>query len=354
MGNDENIEETQIIPFEEMDLEDFQLANQLYTNAGLDPVVDAGLKDYDERIEQENKLITKVLGPRASDIRGYGEAVARRVAFAVYSLLNRQYGGKVGDLRSHIMALQDERDRANTRYDDLMGRVVGILGEEYKELRSDSKMFIEKLTTTLGEDLKESKIDYEALSEKLADIDGLRNQVVSLTKEKEQQKESYESRLDEQNKTYEANLEKQKITYETQLEKQETKYETKAEKQSEKHEKEITELKTQITGLESGVKELEGKNQALTTELAGLKEDYAKLQTAVEKLQESLSLEELGEKLGVELHDFILQDSKVPDMVIDGVGKFIDFKKYLAMAAVRGAETALSNIEAMLHAAMKK
>jgi len=252
------------------------------------------------------------------------------------------------------MALQDERDRANTRYDDLMGRVVGILGEEYKELRSDSKMFIEKLTTTLGEDLRESKIDYEALSEKLADIDGLRNQVVSLTKEKEQQKESYESRLNEQNKTYEANLEKQKTSYESQLEKQEIKYETKAEKQSEKHEKEITELKTQITGLQSGVKALEEKNQALTTELAGLRGDYARLQATIDKLHEAASLEELGDTLGAELHDFILKDSKVPDMVIDGVGKFIDFKKYLGLAAVRGAETALNNIEATLREAIKK
>ncbi len=343
MANEENIEETQIIPFQEMELEDFQLANQLYTSAGLDPVVDAGLKDYDERIEQENKLITKVLGPRASDIRGYGESVARRVAFAIYSLLNRQYGGKVGDLRSHIMALQDERDRANTRYDDLMGRVVGILGEEYKELRSDSKQFMEKLTNILGEDLKESKIDQQALAEKLADIDGLRNQIVSLTKENEDQKKTSESRLEEQKKSYEQ-----------QLERQENKYETKAEKQGEKHEKEISELKTQITGLISDIKELEKNNEALTAELTGLKDDYAKLQAAVDKLREATSLDELGEKLGTELREFILQDSKVPDMVIDGVGKFIDFKKYLGMAAVKGAETALSNTEETLRNAMKK
>ncbi len=343
MANEENIEETQIIPFEEMELEDFQLANQLYNSAGLDPVVEAGLKDYDERIGQENKLITKVLGPRASDIRGYGESVARRVAFAIYSLLNRQYGGKVGDLRSHIMALQDERDRANNRYDDLMGRVVGILGEEYKELRSDSKMFMEKLTNVLGEDLKESKIDQQALAEKLADIDGLRNQIVNLTKENEEQKKTFESQLEEQRKSYEK-----------QLEKQENKYETKAEKQSEKHEKEITDLKAQISELNSGVKELERKNQALTTELAEIEGDYARLKTAVEKLQEAVSLEELGEKLGAELREFILKDSKVPDMVIDGVGKFIDFKKYLGMAAVKGAETAMYNIDETLREAMKK
>jgi outer membrane murein-binding lipoprotein Lpp len=343
MGDEENTEETQIVPIEEMNLQDFQLAEQLYHSAGLDPVVNAGLKDYDEQIQQENKLITKVLGPRSSDIKGYGEAVARRVAFAVYSLLNRQYGGKVGDLRSHIMALQDERDRANTRYDDLMGRVVGILGEEYKELRSDSKQFMEKLTNILGEDLKESKIDQQALAEKLADIDGLRNQIVDLTKEREQQKERYESLLEEQKRSYEA-----------QLEKQENRYEAKIEKQNEEHEIEISELKSQISELNSGIKELEQKNQALTTELTGVKEDYARIQAAVEKLHEAVSLEELGETLGAELHDFILQDSKVPDMVIDGVGQFIDFKRYLGKAAVRGAETAMSRIDETLRDAMTK
>ena len=185
------MEEKQLIKMEEiglekMSLEQIQLAEQLYNSAGLDPVVDVGLKDYDKRLQLENKLINKVLGPRGSDIRGYGEAVAKRVAFAVYSLLNKQYGGKVGDLRSYIMTLEEERDRANVNYDELMGRVVGILGDEYKELRTDSKAFMERLTATLGEDLKGSRIDHEALAERLADIDGLRSQIKTLDKEKAQ------------------------------------------------------------------------------------------------------------------------------------------------------------------------
>jgi len=172
MGKSEkDSQEKHLIKIEDMSLEETQLAEQLYNNAGLAPVVDAGLKDYDKRVQQEDKLITKVFGPRGSDIKGYGEAVAKRVALAVYALLNKQYGGKVGDLRSYIMTLEDERNRANTRYDDLMGRVVGILGEEYKELRTDSKVFMEKLTTILGEDMKASKIDQRALAESLADID---------------------------------------------------------------------------------------------------------------------------------------------------------------------------------------
>ena len=57
-------EERNLVKIEEMSLEETQLAEQLYNSAGLDPVVDAGLKDYDERLQQENKLINKVLGPR--------------------------------------------------------------------------------------------------------------------------------------------------------------------------------------------------------------------------------------------------------------------------------------------------
>ena len=71
-------EERQLVAIEDMSLEEAKLAEQLYYSAGLDPVVDAGLKDYDRRLQQENKLVNKVFGPRGSDIRGYGEAVAKR------------------------------------------------------------------------------------------------------------------------------------------------------------------------------------------------------------------------------------------------------------------------------------
>ncbi len=188
------IEETSL---ERINLEEAQQAEKLYNSAGLDPIVNAGLKDYDERIQTENKLISKVLGPRGSDIRGYGEAVAKRVALAVYTLMNKQYGGKVGDLRSYMMTLEEERNREHDKYDELMGRVIGILGDEYKELRTDSNVFMEKLTTIMGEDIKESKIDQAALAERPADIDGLRSQIKALTEEKNQLKESYESQLTE-------------------------------------------------------------------------------------------------------------------------------------------------------------
>ncbi len=306
---------TSIIKIEEMNLEETQLAEQLYTSAGLDPVVDAGLKDYDKRLQRENKLINKVFGPQGSDIRGYGKAVAKRVAFATYTLLNRQYGGKVGDLRSYIMMLEEQRDRANDKYDELMGRVVGILGDEYKELRTDSKAFMERLTAILGEDLKESRIDHGALAERLADIDGLRSQIRTLDKEKEQLKERYESQI--------AALKNE-------------------------HNEEVGNLRSQIAKLDSKIEGLESEKTTLTSDLEQLRGDYNQLKTAITTLAGEIPYEEIGKKLGEELYGFLLKDSKVPDMVIEGVGKFIDFKKYLGVAVERGAKEAYKHVEEIL------
>jgi hypothetical protein len=311
---------TSIVRIEEMSLEESQLAEQLYNSAGLDPVVDAGLKDYGKRLQKGDKLINKVLGPRGDDIKGYGDAVAKRVAFAVYALLNRQYGGKVGDLRSYIMAMEEERNRANDRYDELMGRVVGILGEEYKELRTDSKEFMEKLTATLGEDLKESKIDQVALAERLADIDGLRSHIRALDEEKKQLVEGYESQI-------------------TAL--------------KDEHREEVGKLESQMADLDLKVKESELEKTALAGDLACLTAEHNRLNTAAAALAEAIPHEEIGKKLGEELHDFILKDSKVPDMVIEGVGRFIDFKVYLAMAAEKGAQEATTRAETTLGEAMK-
>jgi hypothetical protein len=308
-------ETTSIIKIEEMSLEASQLAEQLYNSAGLDPVVEAGLKDYDKHLQKEDKLITKVFGPRGSDIKGYGEAVARRVAFAVYTLLNKQYGGKVGDLRSYIMTLQEERDRANVRYDELMGRVVGILGEEYKDLRTDSKEFMERLTTVLGEDLKELRIDKKELTERLADIDGLRSQIRTLEKEKVKLNDKHESQI--------STLKKE-------------------------HSEEVTKLGSQIAELNAKMEGLESEKAALMSDLKQLKEDYEQLKKAMATLAGAIPDEEIGKKLRDELYGFILEDSRVPDRVIGGVGKFIDFKKYLGVAAERGAAEVCKRIELIL------
>jgi DNA repair exonuclease SbcCD ATPase subunit len=308
-------ETTSIVKVEEMSLEESQLAEQLYNSAGLGPVVEAGLKDYDKELRKEDKLISKVFGARATDIRSYGEAVAKRVAFAVYALLNRQYGGKVGDLRSYIMTLQEERDRANIRYDELMGRVVGILGEEYKDLRTDSKEFMERLTTVLGEDLKESRIDKKGLAESLADIDGLRSRIRTLEEEKVQLSEKHESEVSTLSK---------------------------------EHSEEVEQLRSQIAELESRIENLESERAGLSSDLGQLREDHEQLKKAMTTLAATIPGEEIGKKLRDELYGFILEDSRVPDRVIGGVGKFIDFKKYLGVAADRGAKEVCKRIEEIL------
>ncbi len=302
MQNEESTpKDKQLAKIEGMNLEDSQLAEQLYNSAGLAPVVGAGLKDYDKHLQQEDKMLTKVLGPRRSDIEGYGQAVAKRVALAVYGLLNKQYGGQMGDLRSYIMALEDERDRANTRYDDLMGRVVGILGDEYKELRTDSNSFMEKLTTVLGEDAKQSRIDQAELAERLADIDGLRAQIRTLGEEKQQLEQQHESR--------------------------------------------VTELGSRIDSLES-------EKATLTAELARSNEAYARLKSAATTLTATIPHDQIGENLAEELYSHLLKDSKVPHSVIDGVGKFIDIRKHLRLAAARGAEEATSRSDQALRNAL--
>ena len=334
--NEKAPQEKQLLRIDEMSLEESQLAEQLYNNAGLDPVIDAGLKDYDGQMQLENRFLNKVLGPRESDIKGYGESVARRVAFAVYALLNKQYGGKVGDLRSYIMTLEDERNRANTRYDELMGRVVGILGEEYKEMRTDSKVFMEKLNATLGEDIKESRIDHEALAAKLADIDGLRSQINALKADKKDLKKTHESQV----KALEAEKKELKETCETQISGLKSEFS-----------REEGSLKSQIAGLEVDIKELESGKEALRSELEQSRKDYAELKEAMTALAAAVLDEEKRQKLSLELYRFVLKDSKVPGAVIKGVGQFIDFKKYLGVAVETGVKETGKSIEGILNKA---
>jgi hypothetical protein len=293
--------DTSIVKVDALSLEENQLAEQLYNSAGLDPVVEAGLKDYDQQLQQESKLLNRVLGPRQSDIQGYGAAVAKRVAHAVYALLNRQYGGKVGDLRSYIMTIEEERDRATVRYDELLGRVVGILGDEYRQLRTDSNAFMEKLTTVLGDDLEASKINQEALASRLADIDGLREQIRTL-----------ETAADVRVKRHGDEMSA-----------------LKAEKQQE--------LETVSAELSHLRGELDKRNEIYETLLADLR-----------ALANRVPSRDIGESLGSELRDFLLDDSKVPHMVLEGIGKFIDFKKYLSLAADRGASDITTQLKAIV------
>jgi hypothetical protein len=406
-GNDTALVEGtySIATTEDMTVDDTQLAEQLYTNAGLAPIVDLGIRDYDRKIQQEDKLINKVFGTRGSDIRGYSESVARRTALAVHSLLNKQYGGRVGDMRAYIMSLEDDRDRANVRYDELMGRVVGILGNEYKELRTDSTEFIEKLTKTLGDGLKDAKFDQKALTESLADIDGLRKQIVSLNKEKGQLGERHEAQIaglksdhkeairrlqsqidnfeweksEEQGK-YEAQITELKSDHKEEIRNLQSQMETlnrERIQETDRYEAQITELKSdhkeevrnlqsqidtfgrekdqeqarheaQTARLDSYIRELESERDALVSDLAQSRRDHSDLRTAMLKLAEGIPGEGIGKKHSDDLYEFVLTDSNVPSTVITGIGQFVDFKKYLRLAVENGAKDVQTRIEGIL------
>ena len=315
MSEVNNINGKEIVQVGEFSLEEKQMLEQIYTGAGLEPVVEAGIKDYDGKLQAENKLLNKVLGTRGSDIKGYGEAVAKRVAFAVYQMLNRQYGGKMGDLSAHINALQDERDRARDKYDDLMGRVVGILGEEYKNLRTDSKEFMEKLNVTLGEDLAESRIDQKALAETLADIDGLRASIKQLEKEKELLAKEHAEMI--------------------------------ASLKADHHEIEKR-LQSDIKQNKVEIKNLEEQKSTLENDLSVQRGHFEKLKESASQIPFAIKNEEIGEAQADGLYKYLVKDSKVPNLVLEGVGKFIDFKKYLKAAVSKGAEEAALQAEAIL------
>ena len=113
-------------------------------------------------------------------------------------------------------------------------------------------------------------------------------------------------------------------------------------------------LRSQISELDSTIKALESEKATLTSDLARLRGDYDQLKTAIATLAGGIPYEEIGDKLGEELYAFLLKDSKVPHMVIDLVGKFIDFRKYLGLAAVKGAKEAIKQAEETLRSALSR
>jgi hypothetical protein len=113
-------------------------------------------------------------------------------------------------------------------------------------------------------------------------------------------------------------------------------------------------LRSQIAGLDSKIRGLESEKTTLTSDLEQLIGDYNQLKTAITTLTGAIPYEEIRGKSGEDLHAFLLKDSKVPDMVIDGVGKFIDFRKYLGLAAVKGAKEAIKQAEGKLRSALSR
>jgi uncharacterized small protein (DUF1192 family) len=158
---------------------------------------------------------------------------------------------------------------------------------------------MEKLTTVLGDDARAARLDHAALAEKLADIDGLRSRIGTLTQEKEQ--------LDQR----------------------------------------IAEMESRIGGLES-------EKAAQAAEIARLNGVCNGVAATLTELPTDVPHKERGDTLGREVYAYLLKDSRVPRTVIDGGGKFIDFRKYLRMAAAQGAEEATRRSEQKVREALAR
>lgn len=275
---EKNIEQRQLMKIEEvslekMSLEQKQLADGLYHQLGLDPVVDKVLRGYSESLSGMDRATDKVFGPY--DIKGRADAVAKVSALVTYAALKEQHDREVGNLESQMVVVAKERDKERKNYDKLVGKVAEVVGGDYESL----------------------KANYNEIVDRLADVEHLKSQVSNLNKEKAELTERYES---------------------------------------------------QIATLKDKLEQLKEKHSELESTYETLTRDYNQLKTAITTLADAIPYEEIKKKSGDELFAFLLKDSKVPDAVIEGVGKFIDFRKYLGMAAKRGAKEVFSRVGEIL------
>jgi len=295
-----DLERRQLIKLEEMSLEQKQQAERLYHQLGLEPVVNKVLKEFPKSLAGMDKVTDKIFGPY--DVKGRADAVAKITALATYAALSEQYNKQAGDLGARITSVEGERDHIKTDYDSLVAKVADVVGGSYEEL----------------------KANYNELVTRLSDVEQLGSQAATLTKEKAQLTEKYESQI--------ASL-------------------------TSEHEKEISNVRAQLAERDAKVEGLESDKATLTRELDQLREisarDYDLLKIAATTMAEAIPYEEIKKKLGEEMYDFLLEDSKVPDKVIGGVGRFIDFKKYLGVAVEKGAKEAGKSAQKILSKALR-
>ncbi|MQY56238.1 MAG: hypothetical protein GH152_03300 [Dehalococcoidia bacterium] len=289
---EKNIEQRQLMKIEEvslekMSLEQKQLADGLYHQLGLDPVVDKVLRGYSESLSGMDRATDKVFGPY--DIKGRADAVAKVSALVTYAALKEQHDREVGNLESQMVVVAKERDKERKNHDKLVGKVAEVVGGDYEAL----------------------KANYNEIVDRLADVEHLKSQVAILSKEKAELTERYESQI---------------AGYESKLEG----------------------LESEKGTLAGELEQLKEKHSELESTYETLTRDYNQLKTAATMLADAIPYEEIKKKSGDELFAFLLKDSKVPSAVIEGVGKFIDFKKYLGLAAERGAKEALNRVEEVL------
>jgi chromosome segregation ATPase len=376
-----NLENTQIVKVEEislstMDLQQQRMAERLYSQLGLDPVVKKVLKEYKSNLNGMDRATDTVFGP--FDIKGRAEAAAKVSALMTYTALHEQYSKEIGAIQQQIGEVESERDRERANYDSLVQKVADVVGGDYDEMKSS----------------------YDEVVRKLGEVDHLKAQIELLNREKAELTQRYDGQLalsqQEKNELVQrteaqlaaaqqekadlarwhegqlaaAQQEKTEVVnrYELQLaeaqkERTETvsRYEEELAALREEFRKAAEDLRAQINDRGERISLLEreksgliGERESLVTQLGELRKahadldsrhvtlstNHARLRAAAAGVEGSVDYAEIRKRMGPEMHDFVLNDSKVPDAVIDGVGKFIDLKKYLAHAVEVGAREA--------------
>lgn len=384
-----SLENTRIVKAEQislatMDMQQQRMAERLYSQLGLDPVVNKVLKEYKSNLRGMDRATDTVFGP--FDIKGRAEAAAKVSALMTYTALHEQYSKEMGVMQEQIGEVESQRDRERANYDSLVQKVADVVGGDYDEM----------------------KTSYDEVVKRLAEVEHLKSHIALLNREKEELVQRYDSQIGliqqeklelvqrtdgqiaaaqrekadlvrwHEGQLAAAQQEKSDLSnrYELQLvdaqkERVETvaRYEDELAALREEFGKAADDLRSQINDrgqrislLEREKASLIGERESLATQLdeftkahanlesrhVALNSNHAKLRAAAAGIEGSVDYAEIRKRVGPEMHEFVLKDSKVPDAVIDGVGKFIDLKKYLAHAVENGAREAVRKAAEML------
>ncbi len=327
MEENNNLDNTQIVKVEDislssMDLQQQRMAERLYSQLGLDPVVDKVLKEYKTQLSGVDKATDRVFGP--FDIKGRADSVAKVSALMTYSALHQQYTKELDQMQEQVDTVAGERDHERANYDSLVHKVADVVGGDYEELKSN----------------------YEEVVDRLSSVEHLKSQTSVLNKEKSELVQKYESQIADQQKEkadtvgrYEGELGALREEYRTAADDLRSQVAERG-KRIETLEGEKTAVTSERDGLAGQLDELKKAHAGLESRHSALTADQQKLRAAAAGLESSIPFDEIRKRLGPEMHTFVLKDSKVPDAVIDGVGKFLDFKKYLSHAIETGAREA--------------
>jgi chromosome segregation ATPase len=355
MADDNGLEATQLVKVEQlslssMDMQQQRMAERLYSQLGLDPVVDKVLKEYQTNLKGVDRATDRVFGPY--DIKGRAESVAKIATLMTYTALHQQYSQEVEGMQQQVDDVSGQRDKERANYDSLVMKVADIVGGDYDELKSN----------------------YDEVVQRLSDVEHLKSQTSVLNQEKSELTQRYEAQLaDGQRERAELTQRHEMQLAEAQKERADgvARYEAQIAAMRDEHKAAADDLRSQLAERASHIARLEGEKAAviaerdglqvqvaelkayqaeLESQLGALRADHAALKSAAEGIEAGTDFSELRTRLGAELHTFMMSDSKVPHAVIDGVGKFLDFKKYLGHAAEAGARDVVKQTEKKLAA----